>query len=149
YGGPSFAQIAELVDRYGDATTELARLLRTVVFTAAIGNADAHGKNLSLIIDTDTGAVALAPLYDTVPTALWPTLRATPAMSVNGRFDRPSFHDCIAEARRWGMGATAAERVVEGALTIIRSAAAASEHAAVAELVSSRIDAIEASRGAS
>jgi serine/threonine-protein kinase HipA len=146
FGGPSFAQIADLFDRYGDPATDHPTLLRTVVFTAAIANADAHGKNLSLVINTDSGVVAPAPLYDTVPTALWPTLRAVSAMSVNGTFELPSVDDFIREARRWGLGTTAAERVVNDMLTDLRRALASCEHDAVAELVTERLNAIEATR---
>jgi serine/threonine-protein kinase HipA len=146
FGGPSFAQIAELLDRYGDSTIHHPRLLRTALFTFVIGNADAHGKNVSLLIDTDTGGVAPAPLYDTVPTALWPRLRTTSAMSVNGEFERPSFDDFIGEARRWGLGATAAKGVVDEMLTDMRRAVASCEHAAVTELVRSRLHGIEAGR---
>jgi len=79
-------------------------LVRAVTFTIAIGNADAHGKNVSYLHDLN-GHIALAPLYDTVPTALWPSLRATAAMSVNGRydFDRISLDDIASEASRWGL----------------------------------------------
>ncbi len=143
FGGPSFAQIAELLDRYGDPATDHPILLRAVVFTAAIGNADAHGKNLSLLINTDTGFIRLAPLYDTVPTALWPTLRDAPAMSVNGRFERASFDDFVGEARRWGVSDQAGERVVAEALTDIRRAVTSCTNTAVGELVGARLDEID------
>ena len=146
FGGPTFAQIAELLDRYGNPTTDHRTLLRTAVFTAAIGNADAHGKNISLRIDTHTGFVELAALYDTVPTALWPRLRKKSAMSMNGTFAQPSFDDFIGEARTWGLSAKAAERVIDEVLVDIRRAVAASHHAEVAGLVTTRLDAIEASR---
>ena len=143
FGGPSFAQIAALLDRYSDPATAQRWLLRTAVFTFAIGNADGHGKNISLLIDTETGSVAPAPLYDTVPTALWPTLRATSAMSVNGTFEPTSLHDFIAEARRWGVGAAAAERVVADLVADLRSAVTGCTHEAVANLVASRLDLLE------
>jgi serine/threonine-protein kinase HipA len=116
------------------------------VFTAAIGNADAHGKNISLLIDTVTGAVALAPLYDTVPTALWPRLRAESAMSVNNSYGRPSFDDFVCEATRWGMGSSTADRIVHEILVNIRDATSLCEHTAVADLLKSRLAAIESSR---
>ena len=61
-------------------------------------------KNISLLINTETGFVAPAPLYDTVPTALWRVLRATSAMSVNGTLEPTLLHDFVAEAHRWGVG---------------------------------------------
>jgi serine/threonine-protein kinase HipA len=139
FGGPSFAQIAGLLDRYGDPFTDLPKLLRIVVFTAAIGNADAHGKNVSFLLDTDSGGVALAPLYDTVPTALWPRLRATSAMSINGKFDRHSNRDFIAEAARWGMSAVAAERVVDAIVADLHRAVTTCKHEGVAGLVTDRL----------
>jgi serine/threonine-protein kinase HipA len=145
FGGPSFAQIADVMDRYGSPVSDHAWLLRTLVFTYAIGNADAHGKNLSLLIDTANGEVSPAPLYDTVPTALWPNLRTSPSMSINGTFEAPSFADFIAEASRWGFGETMATRVTEAALADIRRAVGACEHSAVAELVASRLNHIDVS----
>jgi serine/threonine-protein kinase HipA len=146
FGGPSFEQIAELLDRYGDPIIEHPRLLRTVVFTSIIGNADAHGKNVSLLLDTTTGVIELAPLYDPVPTTLWPKLRAEPAMSVNNAFEWPSFGDLIREANQWGLRATTAERVVDEMIRDMRGAVASCDHIAVAEMVSSRLDALDSSR---
>jgi serine/threonine-protein kinase HipA len=45
YGGPRLAQSAALLDAWGgEGFDELGALLDQVVFTVAIGNADAHGK---------------------------------------------------------------------------------------------------------
>lgn len=81
-GGPSFAQVAELLDRQANNPVEqLALLAKYMAFTLVIGNADAHGKNLGLLHD-DKGSTELAPIYDAVPTALWPNLRSVPAMAI-------------------------------------------------------------------
>lgn len=104
-GGPSYRRIASLLATHGrDAEAELVALARAMTFTFLIGNADAHGKNLSLLHD-DHGYISLAPLYDTVPTVLWPNLRATTAMSVNGSsaFDLITLDDLAAEASAWGL----------------------------------------------
>lgn len=45
-----------------------------------IGNADAHGKNYSMIYRG--GERRLAPLYDLVATIAWPELSTRPAMSI-------------------------------------------------------------------
>lgn len=140
FGGPSFTQIAELLDRFGNPEVDHRNLLRAAVFTALIGNADAHGKNLSFLIDTDSGHVSLAPLYDTVPTALWPRLRATLAMSINGSFKPPSVADFIGEAARWGMVASVAKNLVADVVDEIRGAIELCTHTALEELVRSRID---------
>jgi len=69
-------------------------LLRWVIFNFLIGNADAHGKNISLLL-TGQGPV-LAPFYDMMSTAVYPDLTDRLAMRVGGE-DRP---DWIIE-RRW------------------------------------------------
>ncbi len=105
HGGPSFKQVANLLIQYSDDfEQELTLLLEQMVFTVAIGNADAHGKNISLC-HSKTGSVTLAPLYDTVPTVLWPTLRDRAAMSIRAAVDLPDItsQDLINEARRWGL----------------------------------------------
>jgi serine/threonine-protein kinase HipA len=102
-GGPSLRQLARLLDGYATAPQEqLDRLVAAITFTVAIGNADAHGKNLALLHPTPE-AVALAPLYDTVPTALWPKLRSQAAMAIGGQIELAdvSLADICREARSW------------------------------------------------
>jgi serine/threonine-protein kinase HipA len=102
-GGPRLAEIGALLDRYAlDARQELMKLAAAVTFTLLIGNADAHGKNVGLV-HLAPGDVRLAPLYDTVPTMLWPQLRKTAAMSVHGRnrMEAITISDIEAEARSW------------------------------------------------
>lgn len=73
-GGPGLKQAAQLLDSYShDPLDQLDRLVAIATFTVLIGNADAHGKNLALV-HPDPEHVELAPLYDTVPTVLWPKL---------------------------------------------------------------------------
>ena len=40
----------------------MTRLLRRTTFNMAVGNADAHAKNFSVLHDTDNAAIRLAPL---------------------------------------------------------------------------------------
>lgn len=101
--GPSLRQLAELLDSYSvDPSAELDRLVAIVAFTVAIGNADAHGKNLALL-HPDAETISLAPLYDTVPTALWPRLRSKAAMTIGGQpmLDDVGIDDIAREALRW------------------------------------------------
>lgn len=103
FGGPTLAEAASLLDRYSaDPATELDRLVAAVTFTVIAGNADSHGKNLALLHPTGT-TVELAPLYDTVPTVLWPKLRDSSAMSVAGRWslDDIDAEAVAAEAKGW------------------------------------------------
>lgn len=126
HGGPSFAGIARLLTAYGaDLEAELVRLLERVMFTIVIGDADAHGKNVSLLHPTPEH-IALAPLYDTVPTALWPRLRPTAAMRVNGRTQLADVtaDDVLREARRWGLGPRVALSALEAVSERLRTAAA-------------------------
>ncbi len=143
FGGPTFAHIAELCDRYGDPATAFPDLLATEVFTWVIGNGDAHGKNVSLLIDVQTGHVDLAPLYDTVPTALWPTLRPTAAMSVNGKYEDVTRNDFVAEARRWGFATAGAERLIDDLAVRLGAATADCCDDRVASLVTERLHTLE------
>jgi serine/threonine-protein kinase HipA len=114
-GGPSLAEAAGLLDLYAqDPRDQLDRLLAAATFTVVVGNADAHGKNLALLHPT-AETVELAPLYDTVPTVLWPKLRRQGAMSVGGRYelDAVTITDLLEEARGWRHHAERAARVVE------------------------------------
>lgn len=124
HGGPSFAEIADLIDRYAqDPLAELSRLVSVVAFTVAIGNADAHGKNVAFLHDPP-GSIRLAPLYDTVPTTLWPQLPGRGAMRVNGRTSLAdvTFDDIVAEAARWRLDSARAEAAALDTLHILPSA---------------------------
>jgi serine/threonine-protein kinase HipA len=126
HGGPALARIAELLNAYApDPSVQLQALLERLTFTVVIGDADAHGKNISLL-HPDEQHVTLAPLYDTVPTALWPTLRPTAALRINGRDQLPTItsDDLIREARRWGLSERAAGQTVAGLCDRLRTAAA-------------------------
>jgi serine/threonine-protein kinase HipA len=84
HGGPGYRDVATiLLERATDPDAQLDVLVGAMVFTVLIGNADAHAKNLSLLLDPP-GTVRLAPLYDTVPTMLFPKLKVRCAMWVGG-----------------------------------------------------------------
>lgn len=136
-GPPSWWHLADLVDRYSaEPDRERVQLLRAAVFTAAIGNADGHAKNFALLYP-EPGVVTLAPLYDTVPTALWPTLRSDAALTVNDKAQMATFavDDFVAEARRWRLAPATARAVIESTCEELIAAAAHLEHEALAELV--------------
>lgn len=112
-GGPSLGQVAYLLQIHAqEPERELENLARLTAYTAAIGNADLHGKNVSLLHD-DAGNVSLAPAYDTVPTMMWPKLRATSAVSVDGCIDfaELTVGRIAAEASTWGLDTDRANRV--------------------------------------
>jgi serine/threonine-protein kinase HipA len=109
-GGPEFSEVAELLDLYAtDPSSQLDRLAQIATYTAIIGNADAHGKNISLLHDP-IGTIRLAPLYDTVPTVLWPSLVSTPAMSLGAAatFDGMNLAAVAREATSWRHDPTSA-----------------------------------------
>lgn len=83
-GGPTFRTSFELVRR---ATTVPARavldVLDAAIFNLIVGNADAHGKNFSLLYQT--GGVTLAPFYDLLCTVAYPALSSRLAMPIARR----------------------------------------------------------------
>jgi serine/threonine-protein kinase HipA len=112
-GGPSLRQAAAILDTYAaDPAAQLDRLVAASVFTVLIGNADAHGKNLALLHPRPE-TVELAPLYDTVPTVLWPNLRTDAAMAIGGQVALAdvTLEDVAREARAWSHPADRARRV--------------------------------------
>ena len=77
------------------------KLLDGAVFNALVGNHDAHGKNFSLLY-TPAGAV-LAPLYDALCTAVYPTLPDKMAMKIGSKY---KFSEV--QAKDWAQFATEA-----------------------------------------
>ena len=131
-GGPGFRQCFELVRR---ACTQPAvavlKLLDAAIIQVLLGNADAHGKNYSLL--HREGGVELAPLYDLLSTVAWPDLSPNFAMRIARRAT-------LAELRRgdWdrfadsaGLGAPFVRRRVRelADLALVRSAAVAGDPA--------------------
>ena len=66
-GGPGLRSLADMLRNYGDPA-DVIRLLRRTAFNMAVGNADAHAKNFSVLHDADSPAISLAPLYDVLST---------------------------------------------------------------------------------
>ena len=84
-GGPDLAQCFELVRRVTrPSAPQILRLLDYVIFNALIGNHDAHAKNFSLLYQGQTPV--LAPLYDTLSTAVYPTLTSRMAMKIGSKY---------------------------------------------------------------
>jgi serine/threonine-protein kinase HipA len=149
-GGPGWRQAAGLLDEYSaDADAELERLVAALTFTIAIGNADAHAKNLSLLHDSPT-TIKLAPLYDTTPTLLWPKLTEESALSVNDRFPlgRLTLDDVVAEAASWPFERDATRNAAVETLERLRTAADALDSDELAALITSRCTALLEGRGA-
>lgn len=81
-GGPSIARCFCLLRDSGFGFADLDRFLRLCIFNFLIGNADAHGKNFS-ILTTGDGRL-LAPAYDEMSTAVYPNVANRLAMSIGG-----------------------------------------------------------------
>lgn len=84
-GGPGVAQCARVIREYSALPiADIELLVRWVVFNWAIGNEDAHAKNLAfLYVDP---APRLAPFYDLVSTAVYRGLQRKAAMKVGGEY---------------------------------------------------------------
>jgi serine/threonine-protein kinase HipA len=83
-GGPGIARCQTLIQQHTarPAADRLA-FQNMVIFHYLVGNADAHGKNYSLLYRRDTPD--LAPLYDVVCTAAYPRLAKNLAMKIGDR----------------------------------------------------------------
>ena len=83
-GGPTFKDCFELLRRVAARpAVDVLKLLDAVIFNVIAGNADAHGKNFSILYD-DEGP-RLAPLYDLLATVAYPDLSAKFAMKIGKR----------------------------------------------------------------
>lgn len=88
-GGPGLALCGQILDMHSSQPIlDKQSLIKWVIFNYLIGNADAHGKNLSLIRGTD-GSIYLAPFYDLISTRVYPEISAKMAMKIGkeARFD--------------------------------------------------------------
>jgi len=94
-GGPSLQACFQLVREHSvSPIADVKALLQWVTFNYIIGNADAHGKNLSFLFDAR--GPQLAPFYDLLCTVIYPGLSRKSAMKIGGEY-RP---DWVAE-RHW------------------------------------------------
>ncbi len=106
-GGPTFPACFDLVRR---ASSQPARavldLVEAAIFNVILGNADAHGKNFSLLYGPRSG-IELARLYDLMCTAAYPDVHAKFAMKIGKRATLEEFASSTWEdfAREIGMGA--------------------------------------------
>ncbi len=149
--GPTLDDIADLLRRHVGSGS-LLRLAEIVTFNVAIGNADAHARNLSVALDRD-GGVRLAPLYDLVATRYYDGLASDAAQSVDGVVEIDSIRasNLVAHGARWGLPeATVRTRVgdvlkrIEQTISAavestVRSGAEPNDVEGVAEFIRSRV----------
>ncbi|MFO7535802.1 MAG: type II toxin-antitoxin system HipA family toxin [Kiritimatiellia bacterium] len=80
-GGPLIRDCIGLLREWSTvAALDIRDFLDGLVFNVLIGNADAHGKNYSILYRK--AERRLAPFYDLVCTLAWPELSKTPAMKI-------------------------------------------------------------------
>ena len=83
-GGPRFKDCFDLIRRACTTpATTILRLLDAAIFNVVLGNADAHGKNFSLLYAG--GKLHLARLYDLLCTVVYPGLSPKFAMKIAKR----------------------------------------------------------------
>ena len=83
-GGPTFKDCFTLLRRVAARpAVEVLKLLDAVIFNVIAGNADAHGKNFSILYDAE--GPRLAPLYDLLATVAYPDLSPKFAMKIGKR----------------------------------------------------------------
>jgi serine/threonine-protein kinase HipA len=98
-GGPSTSDMfSVLAEASTSPLLDKRALIAWVIFNYLIGNADAHAKNVSLLMGSldDRTEVRLAPVYDLVCTEIYGSLNQKLAQKIGGEY-RPK----IIGARHW------------------------------------------------
>ncbi|GAA1736264.1 type II toxin-antitoxin system HipA family toxin [Isoptericola hypogeus] len=117
---PSLARIARVLRDDGARPDPLLAL---TVLNLAVGNTDAHAKNISMLRRED-GTVALAPAYDVSMHLHHAHASRVFAMDVGGErdMDRISAGHLVDEGASWGLPRRRAVRVVGQTLDALRAA---------------------------
>lgn len=117
---PSLAHIAATLR---DDGARPDGLLALTTFNLAIGNTDAHAKNIS-ILRHDDGTAALAPAYDVSMHLHHRHASRTFAMDVAGTRDMPTItaHHLVDEGTSWGLPRRRAHRAVAQTLDALHAA---------------------------
>lgn len=126
-GGPSIAGCQHVIVKHtARPAVDQIKLFGIVVFNYLIGNADAHGKNFSLLYKGKKPE--LAPAYDLLSTALYPDLSEKMAMKIGGKY-KPTevslrhFHTMGADTKAAKSAInrqikTMREKIIDAALTL-------------------------------
>jgi serine/threonine-protein kinase HipA len=121
-GGPALRDLASLLRNFGEPR-DVTSLLRRTTFNMAVGNADAHAKNFSVLHDRDSPVIRLAPLYDVLSTIALELTDSTGqplqadthlGQRVGGQADlrKVTVASLIDEAAAWGIRRRAAAATV-------------------------------------
>lgn len=138
---PSLRALAQRLVAMGDVRP--TSLLALTTFNLALGNTDAHAKNIS-VVHHDDGSVVLAPAYDVAMHRHHRHASSRFAMDVDGGNDMETLSavDLVAEARTWNLTARDAEGTVHETLTALAAALDVidrDEHPGVSELAWSTV----------
>ncbi len=104
-GGPTFKDCFGLLRRVASRpAVDVLKLLDAAIFNLIAGNADAHGKNFSILYDGD--GPRLAPLYDLMATVAYPEFSPKLAMKIGKRatLDEMDAKGWVAFAADAGLG---------------------------------------------
>ncbi len=84
-GGPNIAACQDVIAKHAARpAVDQIKLLNIVLFNYLVGNADAHGKNFSLLYKGKKPE--LAPAYDLLSTAIYSDLSEKMAMKIGGKY---------------------------------------------------------------
>lgn len=87
-GGPSVKDGIALLKRNSALpVADIDAFLKMVEFNYLIGNADAHGKNFSILYGKN--GIRLAPVYDVMDTDVYPRVSKKMAMKIGKKYDAP------------------------------------------------------------
>lgn len=94
-GGPSLADCCSVIDRFStNPALDRKALLEWILFNYCIHNADAHAKNISLLLMPNE--IRLAPFYDLMCTGVYEDISEKLAMKIGGE-NRPQW----IQSRHW------------------------------------------------
>jgi serine/threonine-protein kinase HipA len=124
--------VADVIRNFGDPR-EVTSLLRRTTFNTAVGNADAHAKNFSILHEPGAPAIRLAPLYDVLSTIALELTSSTGqpvradthlGQRVGGQADirKVTAANLIDEAVSWGLRRRTASAVVTETLDQVLAA---------------------------
>jgi serine/threonine-protein kinase HipA len=138
-GGPGVERSIELL-RQNSArpAADIIQFTDILIFNYLIGNADAHGKNYSLIYNSKKPQ--LAPAYDLLCTEIYPDLAKKMAMKLGGKYEPDMVH-----LRHWQKivpDTTVAKRNLEKSLIDNASAIIPKAHEVAASLIAENSNSI-------
>jgi serine/threonine-protein kinase HipA len=103
YDGPDHKSCFQLLEQSTFPVLDRNLMMNILIYNFLIGNADAHGKNFSLLYGTDS-SVRLAPFYDLACTRVYDGLSGEMSMKIgkNYRFSSVSIEDWKTLAKQVG-----------------------------------------------